>query len=125
MASNMLGIIFRADAPRDSSTCAARAPMAQCHLAWVDHAASPSGRRLASLIAAGVAGAVVAGPFHPVGVVAGSLDDAGVGSVPPLRVEVLFPGDAGHDGREDAFLPFRGERPPGQRPGGGQGGRCA
>ena len=57
---------------------------------------------------AGVAGAVVAGPFDA-GVVAGSLDDAGVGSVPAFRVEVLFLVMLAHDGREDAFLPFRGK----------------
>ena len=56
----------------------------------------------------GVAGAVIAGPFHPVGVVAGPLDNTGVGPVPALRVEVLFPGDAGHDRGEDAFLLLRG-----------------
>jgi len=38
----------------------------------------------------GVAGAVVAGPFHPVGVLAGPLDHPGVGPVAALRVEVLF-----------------------------------
>src|ERR1035441_8373260 len=58
---------------------------------------------------AGVAGAVVAGPFDAVGVVAGPLDDAGVGSVPAFRVEVLFLVMLAHDGREDAFLPFRGK----------------
>src|ERR1022692_198153 len=46
---------------------------------------------------AGVAGAVVAGPFDAVGVVAGSLDDAGVGSVPAFRVEVLFLVMLAHD----------------------------
>jgi hypothetical protein len=68
----------------------------------------------------GIAGAVVAGPFDSVGVVAGSLDNAGVGPVPALLVEVLLHGDAGHDLGEDAFPVVRGERPPGQRPGGGR-----
>jgi hypothetical protein len=57
--------------------------------------------------------------------VAGALDDPGVGPVPALRVEVLFAGDVGHDRGEDAFAVLRGERPPGQRPGGGRRGRCA
>lgn len=68
---------------------------------------------------------MVAGSFDPVGVVAGALDDPGVGPVPALRVEVLFAGDVGHDRGEDAFAVLRGERPPGQRPGGGRRGRCA
>ena len=65
----------------------------------------------------------VAGFLDPVGVVAGALDDAGVGPVPALRVEVLFPGDAGHDPGEDAFALLRGGKPPGRRPGGGRRGR--
>ena len=73
----------------------------------------------------GVAGAVVAGSFDAVGVVAGSLDHPGVGPVPPTGVEVLRPGDPGHDRGEDAFLLLRGERPPGRWPGGGRCGRCA
>jgi hypothetical protein len=39
-----------------------------------------------------MAGAMVAGPFDPVGIVAGPLDNTGVGPVPALRVEVLFLG---------------------------------
>ncbi len=72
-----------------------------------------------------VAGAVVAGAFDPVGVVAGPFDDPGVGPVAAPGVEALFPGDVGHDLGEDAFLLFRGEMPPGRRPGGGRSGRCA
>ena len=72
-----------------------------------------------------VAGAVVAGSFDPVGVVAGSLDDPRVGPVPAPGIEVLLAGDVGHDPGEDAFLLLRGERPPGRRPGGGRCGRCA
>ena len=68
---------------------------------------------------------MVAGAFDPVGVVAGSFDDPGVGAVAAPRVEVLFPGDVGHDRRKDAFPVLRGERPPGQRPGGGRCGRSA
>jgi hypothetical protein len=44
-----------------------------------------------------VAGAGVAWPFDPVGVVPGSADDAGEGAVPPGWVEVARAGDAGHD----------------------------
>jgi hypothetical protein len=73
----------------------------------------------------GVAGAVIAGAFDTVGVVAGPLDHPGVGPVPSRRVEVLLPGDAGHDGCQDALLVVRGERPPGRRPGGGRCGRSA
>ena len=57
---------------------------------------------------AAVAGAVVAGPFDAVGVVAGSFDDPRVGPVPALGVEVLRAGDVGHDRGEDAFLVLRG-----------------
>ena len=74
---------------------------------------------------AGVAGAMVAGAFDAVGVVAGPLADPGVGPVPPPGVEVLVAGDVGHDRCEDAFLLLRGERPPGRRPGGARCGRCA
>jgi hypothetical protein len=74
---------------------------------------------------AAVAGAVVAGPLDAVGVVAGSFDDPRVGPVPALGVEVLFAGDVSHDCGEDALLVLRGERPPGQRPGGGRCGRSA
>ena len=74
---------------------------------------------------AAVAGAVVRGPFDAIGVVAGSFDDPRVGAVAALGVEVLFPGDVGHDGGKDAFPVLRGERPPGQRPGGGRCGRSA
>jgi hypothetical protein len=66
-----------------------------------------------------VVGAVVAGPFHPVGVVAAALDDPGIGAVPAYRVEVLLAGDVGFDVGEGAFWLFRGEMPLGQRPGGG------
>lgn len=72
-----------------------------------------------------MAGAVVAGAFDPVRVMAGALDNPGVGPVPARRVEVLLPGDVGHDLGEDAFLLLRGERPPGRRPGGGRCGWCA
>ena len=72
-----------------------------------------------------VAGAVVTGSFDAVGVVAGSLDDPRVGPVPAPGVEVLLPGDAGHDRGEDALPVLRGERPPDRRPGGGRCGRCA
>ena len=68
---------------------------------------------------AAVAGAVVPGPFDAIRVVAGSFDDPRVGAVPALGVEVLFPGDFGHDRGKDAFPVLRGGRPPGQRPGGG------
>ena len=74
---------------------------------------------------AAVAGAVVTGPFDAVGVVAGSFDDPGVGPVPAPGVEVPGAGDVGHDRGEDAFPVLRGERPPGQRPGGGRCGRSA
>jgi hypothetical protein len=73
----------------------------------------------------GVAGAVVAGSFDTVGVVAGSLDHPGIAPVPALRVEALFPGDVGHDRGEGSFPLLRGGRPPGRRPGGGRCGRCA
>jgi hypothetical protein len=73
----------------------------------------------------GMARAVVTGPFDPVGVVAGALDDPRVGPVPPFRVEVLRAGDVGHDLGQDTLLALRGERPPGQRPGGGRSSRCA
>ena len=72
-----------------------------------------------------VADAVVAGPFDAVGVVAGPFDDPRVGPVPAPGVEMLLAGDVGYDPREDAFLLLRGERPLGQRPGGGQSLRCA
>ena len=87
-----------------------------CELAEVDQADRGG---------AGVAGAVVAGPFDAVGVVGGSFDDPGVGPVAAPGVEVLFPGDVSHDRGEGAFAVLRGERPPGQRPGGGRCGRCA
>ena len=74
---------------------------------------------------AAVAGAVVTGAFDAVGVMAGSFDDPWVRAVAAPGVEVLFPGDAGQDTGKDAFLPLRGERPPGQRPGGGRCGRSA
>jgi hypothetical protein len=61
-----------------------------------------------------VADSGIAGSFHPVGVVPGSLDYARVGAVPPGAVEVAPGGDVGHDGGEDAFALLRGERPPGQ-----------
>lgn len=38
-----------------------------------------------------------------------SLDHARVGPVPAPWVEVLLLGDIGRDGREGAFLPFRGK----------------
>lgn len=57
----------------------------------------------------GVTGAVVAGPLDAVGVVAGSLDDPGVGPVPAFGVEVLFASDVGHDLGEGAFLLLRGK----------------
>ena len=56
---------------------------------------------------AGVTGAVVAGSFDPVGVVAASLDHPGVGPVPPPGVEVLLAGDVGNDPGEDAFPVLR------------------
>ena len=74
---------------------------------------------------AAVADAVVTGSFDAVGVVAGSFDDPWVGPVPALGVEVLFAGDVGHNLGEDVFPVLRGERPPGQRPGGGRCGRSA
>ena len=72
-----------------------------------------------------MAGPVVTGSLDAVGVVAGALDDPRVGAMPPFRIEVLLAGEAGRDGAEDAFPLFRGERPPGQRPGGGRSSRCA
>jgi len=54
----------------------------------------------------GVAGAVVAGPFDAVGVVAGSLDRPRLGPVPPLRVEVLL-GDARPPARTPRSDTFR------------------
>ena len=70
-----------------------------------------------------MADAVVAGPFDAVGVVAGSLDDPGIGPVAALRVEVLLAADVGPDCREDVLPLVRGERPPGQWRGGRRG-RC-
>ncbi len=67
-----------------------------------------------------MADAVVAGPFDAVGVVAGALDDTGIGPVAALGVEVLLAADAGPDGREDVLPLVRGERPPGLW----RGGRC-
>src|SRR5258708_39598728 len=72
-----------------------------------------------------VADAVVAGPFHPVGVAAGSFDNPRVGPVAAPGVEVALAGDIGHDRRQDALLLLRGERPPGRRPGVGRSGRSA
>jgi hypothetical protein len=60
---------------------------------------------------------VVAGLLHVVGVVAGSLDDAGVGALAAL-VQVLAAGDVGGDLAEDAPALVRGKKP-GRRPGGG------
>jgi hypothetical protein len=65
-----------------------------------------------------VPGAVLAGFPDGVGVVAGSLDGAGVGPL-AAGVEVLRAGDLGDDLREGVFPLVRGERPPGRRRGGG------
>ena len=62
--------------------------------------------------------AAVAGFLDVVGVVAGSLDDAGVGALAAL-VQVLTAGDVGGDLVQDAPALVRGEKP-GRRPGGGQ-----
>ena len=61
-----------------------------------------------------MAGSGVVGSFHPLGVVPGSLDDAGVGAVPPGRAEVAPVGDVGHDRSQNACPLVRGKRPPGQ-----------
>jgi hypothetical protein len=61
---------------------------------------------------------VVAGFLDVVGVVAGSLDDAGVGALAAL-VQVLGAGDVGGDLVEDVLTLVRGEKT-GRRPGGGQ-----
>ena len=61
---------------------------------------------------------MIAGPFHPVGVVAGAFDDPGVCPVAARRVEVLAPGDVGPDLIQGALLLLRGKKP-GRRPGGG------
>ena len=62
--------------------------------------------------------AVVAGSLDAVGVVAGPLDDAGIGPLSPL-VQVRGAGDAGPDLFEDVLALVRGKKP-GRRPGGGR-----
>jgi hypothetical protein len=62
--------------------------------------------------------AAVAGFLDVVGVVAGSLDDAGIGALAPL-VQVMAAGDVGLDLVQDVLLLVRGEKP-GRRPGGGR-----
>ena len=62
--------------------------------------------------------AVVAGPLDVVGVVAGALDDAGVGPIAAL-VQALAAGDVGGNLAEDAAALVRGKKP-GRRPGGGR-----
>jgi len=94
--------------------------MRQCHLAYFDHGcdlrfwevAEPDRGRGA------VALAVVAGSLEVVGVVAGALDDAGIGALAAL-VQVLRAGDVGGDLVQDALALVRGEKP-GRRPGGGR-----
>jgi hypothetical protein len=61
---------------------------------------------------------VVAGFLDVIGVVAGSLDDAGVGALAAL-VQVLGAGDVGGDLVEDVLTLVRGGKT-GRRPGGGQ-----
>jgi hypothetical protein len=65
-----------------------------------------------------VALSVVAGFLDVVGVVAGALDDAGVGPLPAL-IQVLAAGDVVGDLGQDALALVRGEKP-GRRPGGGR-----
>jgi len=64
-----------------------------------------------------VAGAVLARFPDGVVVVAGALDDAGVGALTP-GVEVPGVGNVGQEAVQDPFLLVRGEKP-GLRPGGG------
>ena len=64
-----------------------------------------------------MAGSLVAGSLDAVGVVARSLDGPGVGPVPPLRVEVVLPGDLGLDRGAEVSCLLRGKRP-GRWPGG-------
>jgi len=65
-----------------------------------------------------VALSAVAGFLDVVGVVAGALDDAGVGPLPAL-IEVLAAGDVFGDLGQDAPALVRGGKP-GRRPGGGR-----
>jgi hypothetical protein len=65
-----------------------------------------------------VALATVAGFLDVVGVVAGPLDDAGVGALAAL-VQVLAAGDVAGDLAQDVLALVRGKKP-GRRPGGGQ-----
>ena len=60
----------------------------------------------------------VAGFLDVVGVMAGALDDAGIGSLPAL-IEVLAAGDVCADLAQDAPAQVRGKKP-GRRPGGGR-----
>jgi hypothetical protein len=64
-----------------------------------------------------VAGAVLAWFLDGVVVVAGALDDAGIGALAP-GVEVLRAGYLGRELAQDAFLLVRGEKPD-PWPGGG------
>jgi len=81
---------------------------------------SPGQSRVCEFYGGGgfVPGAVLAGFPDGVGVVAGSLDGAGVGPL-AAGVEVPRAGDLGDDLLERIFLLVRGERSPGRRPGGG------
>jgi hypothetical protein len=59
-----------------------------------------------------MAGALVAGSFDAVGVVAGSFDDPRVGPVAAFRVEVAPACDVGPEGSEGVLMLVRGESPP-------------
>ena len=53
---------------------------------------------------------MVAGSFHPVGVVPGSLDHPGVGPVAARRVEALLRGDLGPDPGGRLVVAVQGEK---------------
>ena len=65
-----------------------------------------------------MAGAAIAGFLDVVGVVAGALDDAGIGPLPVL-IQVLAAGDVCGELVQDGPALVRGEKP-GRRPGGGR-----
>lgn len=52
---------------------------------------------------------LVAGSLDPVCVVPSAFDSAGTGAVPALGVEILVPGDVGHDAGQDGLGLLRGK----------------
>ena len=64
-----------------------------------------------------VSGAVLVWSFEVIAAGAPAFDDARVGAVGAVRVEVPLAGDLGPDDGEDLLSALRGERP-GLRPGG-------